>query len=118
MILPGETEAGNARTQPCRGITWWADRDDDRGAETPLLRCPKNHIGSVDPDALKIPPRRAKYSLTESALSPFHAEPTHLHNRQREQRPERGEENRRDWCVQVGTARASECHSFPWRESG
>jgi hypothetical protein len=30
MILPGETEAGNAWTQPCRGITWWADRDDER----------------------------------------------------------------------------------------
>jgi len=28
MILPGETEAGSSGTQPCRGITWWADRDD------------------------------------------------------------------------------------------
>jgi len=37
----------------------------------------KNHIGSVDHDALKIPARRAEYSLTESALSLFHAEPTH-----------------------------------------
>jgi hypothetical protein len=37
----------------------------------------KDHIGSVDPDALKIPARRAEYSLTENALSPFHAEPTH-----------------------------------------
>ena len=25
--LSGETEASNAGTQPCRGITWWADRD-------------------------------------------------------------------------------------------
>src|ERR1017187_5748201 len=40
----------------------------------PLL---KNHIGSVDPDALIIPARRAEYSLSESALSPFHAEPEH-----------------------------------------
>jgi hypothetical protein len=32
-------------------------------------------IGSVDPDALKIPARRAEYSLTESTLSPFQAEP-------------------------------------------
>jgi len=28
---------------------------------------------------LEIPARRAEYSLTESALSPFQAEPTHLH---------------------------------------
>src|SRR5438477_8782549 len=37
----------------------------------------KNHIGSVDPDALKIRARRAEYSLAESALSPLQAEPTH-----------------------------------------
>ena len=77
MILPGEAEAGNAGTQPCRGITRWAHRDDDRSAEVSLLRSSKNHIGSVDPDASKIPARRAEYSLTESALSPFQAEPTH-----------------------------------------
>src|SRR6266436_5020939 len=29
-------------------------------------------------DALKIPARRAEYSLTENATSPFQAEPTHL----------------------------------------
>jgi hypothetical protein len=40
-----------------------------------LSRSSKNHIGSVDPDALKIPARRAEYSLTESAVSPFQAEP-------------------------------------------
>jgi hypothetical protein len=45
------------------------------------LRSSKNHIGSVDPDALKIPARRAEYSLTESALSPFHAEPAQILNR-------------------------------------
>lgn len=32
---------------------------------------------SVDPDALKMPARRAQYSLTENARFPFHAEPTH-----------------------------------------
>ena len=49
------------------------------GARQLRFRAPhKNHIGSVDPDALKIPARRAEYSLTESALSPFHAEPTHM----------------------------------------
>jgi sensor histidine kinase regulating citrate/malate metabolism len=39
------------------------------------LRFRAFHIGSVDSDALKIPARRAEYSLTESALSPFQAEP-------------------------------------------
>jgi len=38
----------------------------------------QTHIGSVDPDALRIPALRAEYSLAESAFSPFHAEPTHL----------------------------------------
>jgi len=36
----------------------------------------KANIGSVDPDALKIPARRAEYSLMESTLSPFQTEPT------------------------------------------
>src|SRR5260370_11578212 len=34
-------------------------------------------IGSKDPNALKIPARRAEYSLTESAFSPVQAEPRH-----------------------------------------
>jgi hypothetical protein len=38
----------------------------EHGPSTPSKR---DHIGSVDPDALKIPARRAEYSLTESALS-------------------------------------------------
>jgi len=42
----------------------------------PFCAPQEDHIGSVDPDALKIPARRAEYSLTESALSPSHAEPT------------------------------------------
>jgi hypothetical protein len=29
MILPGETEAGFAGTQPCRGLAWWAPRNDE-----------------------------------------------------------------------------------------
>ena len=33
MILPGETEAGTAGTQPCRGISRWAHRDDEPGRE-------------------------------------------------------------------------------------
>ena len=38
MILPGETEAGTAGTQPCRGISRWAHRDDERGRESSFLR--------------------------------------------------------------------------------
>src|SRR5713101_4242110 len=33
IILPSETEAGSAGMQPCRGIAWWAHRDDDRARE-------------------------------------------------------------------------------------
>src|SRR5206468_10819881 len=60
MTVPGETEAGSAGRQPGRGIAWWAHRDDDRSAEAALLRSSQNHIGSVDPYALKIPARRAE----------------------------------------------------------
>ena len=48
------------------------------GAEAPLSRSSLNPIASVDPDALKIPARRAECSLTENAHSPFHAEPEQL----------------------------------------
>jgi len=74
MILPGETEAGTAGTQPCRGISRRAHRDDERGREDSFLRRPTS-IGSKDPHALKIPARRAEYSLTENVASPFQAEP-------------------------------------------
>ena len=57
MILPGETEAGTAGTQPCRGIARWAHRDDERGREDSFLRRPTS-IGSKDPHALKIPARK------------------------------------------------------------
>src|ERR1019366_2516105 len=75
MILPGETEAGSAGMQPCRGIAWWAHRDEDRecGNHSPAL--PPTIIGSKDPDALKIPARRAEFTLTENARPPFQAEP-------------------------------------------
>src|SRR5437867_4044709 len=79
MTVPGETEAGNAGMHPCRGIAWWAHRDDDQSAEA-LPRSSKNQIGSVDPDALKIPARRAEFTLTENARVPFHAEPGHIKN--------------------------------------
>jgi hypothetical protein len=57
MILPGETEAGTAGTQPCRGTSRWAHRDDERGREDSFLRRPIS-IGSKDPYALKIPARK------------------------------------------------------------
>ena len=38
----------------------------------------EDHIGSVDPHALKIPAGRAEYSLAEIALSPFQPEPAHF----------------------------------------
>ena len=75
MILPGETEAGTAGTQPCRGIVRWAHRDDERGREARSWR--PTSVGSKDPHALKIPARRAEYSLTENVDSPFQAEPRH-----------------------------------------
>ena len=81
MILPGETEAGSAGMQPCRGIAWWAHRDDDRRRGNQLLALRSPIIGSKDPDALKIPARRAEFTLTENASSPFHAEPGQLKRR-------------------------------------
>ena len=60
MAMLGETEAGSAGMQPCRGITWRAHRDDDRSAEASLPRSSKIHLGSVGPDALKIPARKRR----------------------------------------------------------
>ena len=48
MILPGETEAGTAGTQPCRGIAWRAHRDDDRQRREGAS-CAASIIGSIDP---------------------------------------------------------------------
>ena len=42
------------------------------------MRCSQILIGSKHPYALKIPTRRAEYSLAESASSPIQAEPTQL----------------------------------------
>ena len=78
MNLPGETEAGSAGTQPYREIAWRAHRNAERSAAASLPRSSKLHIGSVDPDALKIPARRAEYLLAKNAPSPFQAEATHI----------------------------------------
>ena len=75
MALPGETEAGSAGKQPCRGIARRAHRDDDRGRGSHLSRSTQNPIGSKDPDALKIPARRAASTLARNAPSPVPAEP-------------------------------------------
>jgi hypothetical protein len=78
MFLPVETEAGSAGMQPCRGIAWRAHRDDVHGRGGSSFALFPEHIGSVDPHALKIPARRAEYSLTDSASPPVHAEPAHV----------------------------------------
>ena len=91
MALPGETEAGSAGKQPCRGIARRAHRDDDHGRGSPLSRSSPNPIGSIDPDALKIPARRAASTLTRSARSPVPAEPAQLqHHPRRDARPRPG----------------------------
>ena len=75
MALPSETEADSAGKQPCRGIARRAHQDDDHGHRNELLAPTLNPIGSKDPDALKIPARRAASTLTRSARSPVPAEP-------------------------------------------
>jgi hypothetical protein len=73
--------AGRNKSRLC----WEATRPRDhpvgssrRGTEREGLASAlfKNHIGSVDLDAWKIPARKAEYSLTGSAITPFQAEPT------------------------------------------
>ena len=43
MTLPGETEAGSAGMQPCRGIAWWAHRDDVERGSSPFALFPTTH---------------------------------------------------------------------------
>jgi hypothetical protein len=79
MNLPGETKAGNAAMQPMpRGKPGGLIETMNGAQRLPFCAPQEDHIGSEDPDALKIAARRAEYSLTESALSPFQAEPTQL----------------------------------------
>src|SRR5438045_3514766 len=82
MTLPGETEAGSAGMQPCRGIAWRAHRDDVRGARKFIFRALPETYRIGRPLCLENPrPEGAEYLLPESAPSPFHAEPTHYHHR-------------------------------------
>ena len=81
MALPGETEAGSAGKQPCPGIVRRAHRDDDHGRGNERLAPTLHPIGSKDPDALKIPARRAASTLTRSVRSPVLAEPAQILDR-------------------------------------
>jgi len=56
MISPGETEAGTAGMQPCRGISRWAHRDGERGRESSFL-CRPTSIVSKDPMPWKSRPK-------------------------------------------------------------
>jgi hypothetical protein len=89
MALPGETEAGSAGTQPCRGIAWRAHRDDRGERGSRLSRSSQNPIGSKDPHALKIPARRAECSLTGNARIPFQAEPEQQYPHRNRSLPQR-----------------------------
>ena len=63
LTPPGKMETDSAGMQPRRGIAWWAHRYDFVGRRSSLFAIFPKHIGSVDPDALKIDARRAE-SLT------------------------------------------------------
>jgi hypothetical protein len=79
MTLLGETEAGAAGMQPCRGIAWWAHRDDDWQCENQPLGLP--HLHRFDrPLCLENPrPKGGMLTLPENANFPFHAEPRHVY---------------------------------------
>jgi hypothetical protein len=48
MILPGETEAGSAGTQPCRGMTRWAHRVDEvGGVGAARLHAPASQLAAL-----------------------------------------------------------------------
>src|ERR1700730_5294533 len=85
MNLPGETEAGCAGRQPCRGITGRAHRADvqQRGKLT-LSRCTlatRRSSSDDRPSCLENPrPEGAEPTLTENVASPLHAEPRHKAN--------------------------------------
>jgi hypothetical protein len=78
MILPGETEAGTAGTQPCQGYPGGLIETMNGGVRARSRAAQLHRIER--PHALKVPARRAEYSLTENVASPFQAEPRHLHN--------------------------------------
>src|SRR5579864_2151046 len=56
MILPGETAAGSAGMQPCRGIAWLGSSIRSLRLREYPSRTPATRIRSVEPDALKTTP--------------------------------------------------------------
>src|SRR5450759_3474701 len=73
---PGETEAGSAGTQPCRGITRWAHRDDEVGSVRASLRAPlpTRHPlhRTIDPSCLENPrPEGAAVSRDEQSAAVY-----------------------------------------------
>jgi hypothetical protein len=73
MILPGETEAGTAGRNHAEGYPGGLIETMNGG-----VLAPPNLHRIERPHALKIPVRRAEYSLTENVASPFQAEPRHV----------------------------------------
>jgi hypothetical protein len=72
---PGETEAGSAGKQPCRGITWWAHPDDEPMAGRGHPRSAPASIGGIDPPCLENPIRPYRKCLLrkrESCARPPH----------------------------------------------
>ena len=69
MILPGETEAGTAGTQPCRGITRRAHRTDisSAGGSSPALHADRKKSSDDRPSCLENP-RPAGEALLESTV--------------------------------------------------
>ena len=59
---PGETEAGSAGMQRCRGITRRAHRDGERRREETPTSPAEPIVESIDPNAMKIPARSAESS--------------------------------------------------------
>jgi len=61
MILPDETEAALRGRNHAEGYSGWLIEMMDGARRLRFCAPQKDHIGSVDPDALKIPARRAEY---------------------------------------------------------
>ena len=74
----GETEAGSAGKQPCRGITRWKliEADETGAASTVALTLPLIGFDRF-PHALKIHVESANYCLTQTGVTPISAEPRH-----------------------------------------
>jgi len=77
-MSPGETEAGSAGKQPCRGIARWKLIQTMRrvgGSDPPARFLPSSE--DRFPHALKIHAPRGNYSLTQTGFTPIPAEPRH-----------------------------------------